>query len=486
MSQVLIGGERTEIATDKAPTGPATFWGMDRSSLWVGKIAAVEFIAVATSAYLTSAFYHGLTSTDWQISRYLVASAVIATLFSCVSLGFGDSRKLLEQRQQQFMWSGVKSVALAFAFFLSIMFLLKIAEDYSRVTFVFQITGICATVIAVRGWLYARRQAAVASGRIQGRRAIIVGAPINQPHFVRQLRQFGIRTVENLEFSAFFDGPSGDIRRATVDALRTCHPDDVLLLATPDELNLVPRLVEALSQLPVAVHLVPVGIGSLLNSPRIAELGDVTTVQVLRKPLSTVDTLVKRLFDIMASLVGLALFSPLFLAVGLAIKLDTPGPVFFRQKRHGYNNQTISVIKFRSMSVSNANSRFTPTTRNDSRVTRVGRVIRKTSIDELPQLLNVLRGEMSIVGPRPHATAHNQMFEEQIAPFYRRHIVKPGITGWAQVNRCRGEASTLERMQKRVDHDLFYIDNWSFFLDLKILVMTFFLYFSKDDFYDVY
>jgi exopolysaccharide biosynthesis polyprenyl glycosylphosphotransferase len=180
------------------------------------------------------------------------------------------------------------------------------------------------------------------------------------------------------------------------------------------------------------------------------------------------------------------LLSPLLLMVALAIKLDTRGPVFFRQERHGYNNRTISVLKFRSMFVCDGDAAFVQTAKNDPRITRVGRVIRRTSIDELPQLFNVLRGEMSIVGPRPHATAHNAMFEARILPFSRRHNVKPGITGWAQVNGCRGETNTLDKMKKRVDYDLFYIDNWSFFFDIKIIVQTFFLLLSKDEITNVY
>jgi lipopolysaccharide/colanic/teichoic acid biosynthesis glycosyltransferase len=160
--------------------------------------------------------------------------------------------------------------------------------------------------------------------------------------------------------------------------------------------------------------------------------------------------------------------------VGIAIKLDSPGPVFFRQTRHGFNNAPIRVFKFRSMTVMEDGDAFRQAIRGDQRITRVGRVLRRTNIDELPQLFNVLLGDMSIVGPRPHATAHNQMFEQLISTFSRRHIVKPGITGWAQVNGYRGETDTLDKMRQRVEYDLHYIDNWSFLFDMKIIVMTIF------------
>jgi lipopolysaccharide/colanic/teichoic acid biosynthesis glycosyltransferase len=171
--------------------------------------------------------------------------------------------------------------------------------------------------------------------------------------------------------------------------------------------------------------------------------------------------------------IGLIVLAPVLAVVAAAIKLDSPGPVLFRQRRHGYNNQTIEVFKFRSMKLENSDT-FLQAVRNDLRVTHVGRMLRNTNIDELPQLLNVLRGEMSIVGPRPHATVHNEMFEGKISVFSRRHIVKPGITGWAQVNGYRGATDTFEKMQRRVEYDLYYIDNWSFLFDLRIMIMTLF------------
>jgi exopolysaccharide biosynthesis polyprenyl glycosylphosphotransferase len=198
------------------------------------------------------------------------------------------------------------------------------------------------------------------------------------------------------------------------------------------------------------------------------------TMRVFQSPLSPFDRAIKRAFDVAAAIAGLILLSPLFVIVSLAIKLDSRGPVLFRQTRHGYNNEPIRVLKFRSMTVMEDGDNFRQVIRSDPRVTRLGRILRRTNIDELPQLFNVLVGDMSIVGPRPHATAHNNSFAELISSFTRRHNVKPGITGWAQANGCRGETDTFEKMQRRVEHDLYYIDNWSLFLDLRIIVMTLF------------
>jgi Undecaprenyl-phosphate glucose phosphotransferase len=254
-------------------------------------------------------------------------------------------------------------------------------------------------------------------------------------------------------------------------------------MGTQQNWPLAVRLATSLADLPIGVLIIPVDTMAVFAGARIAEFGNVTAMQISQPPLSAADLFVKRAFDILVATCGLLLLLPLFLMVSLAIKLDSPGPVFFRQRRHGYNNRTIRVFKFRSMTTLEEGCDFKQVVRRDPRVTRVGRILRRTNIDELPQLLNVLSGEMSIVGPRPHATAHNRMFEEKIAPFSRRHNVKPGITGWAQVNGCRGETDTLEKMQRRLEHDLYYIDNWSFLLDLKIIFMTLF---SKNAYLNAY
>jgi putative colanic acid biosynthesis UDP-glucose lipid carrier transferase len=169
-------------------------------------------------------------------------------------------------------------------------------------------------------------------------------------------------------------------------------------------------------------------------------------------------------------LVGLA---PLMAAIAVAIKMDSPGPVLFRQRRYGFNNEDIEVLKFRTMyHFRPPEVGFVQATRDDPRVTRLGALLRKSSLDELPQLLNVLGGSMSLIGPRPHAIAHNEQFVPLVASYDARHKVKPGITGWAQVNGFRGETDNIEKMRARVEHDIYYIENWSLWFDLKILILT--------------
>jgi Undecaprenyl-phosphate glucose phosphotransferase len=206
-------------------------------------------------------------------------------------------------------------------------------------------------------------------------------------------------------------------------------------------------------------------------------IGSVPVLDVFDKPIADWDLVLKSAFDRLVGALLLVLLSPVFLVTALAVRLDSRGPVFFRQKRYGFNNELIEVFKFRSMYVEQSDATAARlVTKDDPRVTRVGRFIRKTSIDELPQLLNVvLKGDLSLVGPRPHALhakAENRLYDQVVDGYFARHKVKPGITGWAQINGWRGETDTSEKIQRRVEHDLYYIENWSVFFDMYILAAT--------------
>jgi exopolysaccharide biosynthesis polyprenyl glycosylphosphotransferase len=205
-------------------------------------------------------------------------------------------------------------------------------------------------------------------------------------------------------------------------------------------------------------------------------IGSVPMLDIFDKPINGWDSVAKRAFDMVFSLLGILVFSPIMIATVIAIKLDSKGPVIFRQKRHGFNNEVIEVYKFRSMYTDQCD----PAARNvvvkdDPRVTRVGRFIRRTSIDELPQFFNALLGSLSLVGPRPHAVAaqsHSRLFNEVVDGYFARHRVKPGVTGWAQINGWRGEIDNDEKIRMRTEYDLAYIENWSLWFDLKILLLT--------------
>jgi putative colanic acid biosynthesis UDP-glucose lipid carrier transferase len=234
----------------------------------------------------------------------------------------------------------------------------------------------------------------------------------------------------------------------------------------------ITSLLEALHNSTASIYFVPDLFAFNLIQARFDVLGGIPVVTVRDTPFYGSDWLFKRLSDVFISATALVLLAPVLLAVAVAIRLDSPGPVLFRQKRYGLDGREILVLKFRSMSVTeDGKSVFVAASRGDARITRVGAFIRKTSIDELPQLFNVLEGSMSIVGPRPHAVAMNEYFRRTIPGYMVRHKIKPGITGWAQVNGCRG-GDDIEAMRRRIELDLAYIRHWSLWLDLRILFRT--------------
>jgi exopolysaccharide biosynthesis polyprenyl glycosylphosphotransferase len=217
-------------------------------------------------------------------------------------------------------------------------------------------------------------------------------------------------------------------------------------------------------------------------------LGNVPVLDVFDRPITDWDVVMKWLFDKLVGGFALALAAPLMAVTALLIKLDSPGPVFFKQRRHGFNNELIEVYKFRSLYTDMTDHAVQKSvTKDDPRVTRVGRFIRKTSIDELPQLINVVfKGNLSLVGPRPHAVnqkLENRQFDEAVDGYFARHRVKPGITGWAQINGWRGEITSPDKIRQRVEHDLHYIENWSLLFDFTILAKTPFALFKSENAY---
>jgi Undecaprenyl-phosphate glucose phosphotransferase len=445
------------------------------------RLVATEFLAVFVAAYMIGMIYFRVVLHRWPPTEAYVASGLlIAGLILLISIGFQHYVKLQIQPRHRFLWNGIGAVALAFSFFLSILFLLKVSDDYSRATFFFQLLAVAVTVLGVRTIGQATLRSAIASGRIKARRVVLVGNPAYYSEIAGRLADAGAQILRSLPFptrsAQTLNGSCPDIdlglSRQMIEICRTLKPDDILILSTAPDLPRSARLADVLSELPVSLHMIPVGTSNLRGTLRLGELGNIVTIQLLRRPLSLFDRVVKRVFDIAAAIMGLLILAPVALLVCVAIKLDTRGPVMFRQTRHGYNNETIRIFKFRTMTTTEDGHAFTQAKKDDPRVTSVGRVLRRTNIDELPQLINVLLGDMSIVGPRPHPIALNKKFEQHISPFSRRHNVKPGITGWAQVNGFRGETDTLEKMQRRFECDLYCIDNWSFMLDMKIILMT--------------
>lgn len=274
-------------------------------------------------------------------------------------------------------------------------------------------------------------------------------------------------------------GDFSDVR----DYVKTKSPDIVYITHPLEDSETIANLIEQLQDTTACVYCIPNSlILNLLNS-RLYELNGMPLIALWEVPFTQVQYTLKRLFDIGFSAMALLFCIPILAIIILAIKLTSPGPVFFQQDRYGLNGRKIKVLKFRTMRVMENDQVVIQAKRNDPRVTSIGKFLRKTSLDELPQFINVLRGDMSVVGPRPHAVTHNELYRKKIQGYMLRHKIKPGITGWAQVNGSRGETDTLDKMQKRIDYDLEYLDNWSLWLDVRIIIKTVVAVFARQNAY---
>jgi Undecaprenyl-phosphate glucose phosphotransferase len=371
---------------------------------------------------------------------------------------------------------------VTFLCLLTIGFVTKMTDVYSRgATILFYVAGFPALVLT----RYAIVRAVLAGskiGLVTAQRVFLVGGSGDIIDFLRQHQPWnlGLHIVGTAPLTMLPAGAPAAQRTSAlradlgqgIDAARSLAPDAVFIIVPWCETETIDRCVEELLTLPAEIHLGPERILERFENVRISKFGQITSLQLTRQPLSPFEVLQKRAFDlVVASGIMLALM-PLLLCIALLIRLDSRGPVFFLQRRYGFNQQPFRIIKFRTMTAAEDGDVVVQARRDDERVTRVGRWLRRWSIDELPQLLNVIKGDMSLVGPRPHALSHNREYEQKISLYARRHNVKPGITGWAQVNGLRGETDTDDKMRARVEHDLYYIDNWSLWFDVRILLST--------------
>ena len=321
------------------------------------------------------------------------------------------------------------------------------------------------------------------------RRAVVIGANALGATLARKMRD---EPHLGLEFAGYFDdrapqrigpelSPKVLGRLADVRAEIARRNVGVIYVALPMASH--PRilgLLEDLRDTTASIYFVPDIFVFDHIQARVDDVGGIPVVAVCETPFQGFAGFSKRLMDVAVSLGALVALSPLLLAIALAVKATSPGPVLFRQRRYGLDGQEIVVYKFRTMTVMEDGAVVRQATRNDQRLTRIGGFLRRTSLDELPQFLNVLQGRMSVVGPRPHAVAHNETYRRIIRGYMIRHKVKPGITGWAQVNGARGETDTLEKMERRVELDLEYLRRWSLRLDLLIVLRTFLMVFRRD------
>jgi len=366
-------------------------------------------------------------------------------------------------------------------------FFLKVSEDYSRLWAIVWFVASAGTVpagrLAITWWIMGRKRDGLFNLRVA-----ILGAGEQGQRLARYIEGHDRLTIDLV---GFFDdrGPErlgikprpdglplcGNLE-ALIAMVRAGHVDQVIIALPWSAEQRLQEIVAALAITPVRIRLAP-DLASFAFAQRpIMLLGDLPVMALFDRPISGLDSLVKRIEDLILLALILPFALPIMLCAAIAIKLDSPGPIFFRQDREGFNNRRFAIWKFRTMHADRLEfDAIQQASRHDPRITRIGRILRATSIDELPQLINVVRGDMSIVGPRPHAPstrAGSRLFGEIVGTYAARHNVKPGLTGWAQVKGWRGETDTEEKLIHRLEHDLHYIEHWSVAFDLYILLRT--------------
>ncbi|MCA1379287.1 undecaprenyl-phosphate glucose phosphotransferase [Bradyrhizobium sp. BRP05] len=422
---------------------------------------------------------------------FAAASVLIALIFGLLLAVQGGYRlKNIGNVRQQWRitfaaWTGV------FALVLALAFAMKVSEEFSRGTTIsFYFVGLTA-LLAWKSLASYWISTALQNGSFANSRAIVIAefGLASTSLAMRDLSRHGFHLVQVIEIrprelaSPLLLSSLAPRFDQLVAFARENQIEHVFLLMDWSRKHAINSILDALKILPVPVHLVPdPNVARFLRYPLVST-GGTWTVELQRTPLSGKERASKRVIDILGASVGLVIFAPVMLLTAALVKLTSQGPVLFCQTRNGFNGRAFRIFKFRTMCVSEDGPTIIQATRNDARVTSIGRWLRKTSIDELPQLLNVLLGDMSLVGPRPHAAAHNSEYEKLIGNYAFRHHVKPGITGWAQINGYRGETGTIDLMERRVELDLWYINNWSMVLDLSILFRTLVVAFGRPSAY---
>ena len=449
----------------------------------IGTLRLIEFSLLFLSGLILYVLYEGFfRNLAWQYTLTFAS----ASLLAIVLLEVADCYQVPRLLRPVANFGRLLSIwASTFAALAVAAFFLKISEDYSRLLFGtwfivgFVLTFLMRLVTARLLRLWAR------DGRME-RRAVIVGGGKAAETLIRSIEK---QPDNDIRICGIFDDRddsrsppvvAGYPKLGTIAELlefARVARIDMLIVSLPISAEArVLQLLKKLWVLPVDIRL-SAHTNQLQFRPRsYSYIGSVPMLDIFDKPINDWDSVAKRAFDIIFSALCIIAFSPIMLATAIAIKLDSKGPVLFKQKRHGFNNEEIVVYKFRSMYADKSDPSAKKTvTKNDPRVTRVGRFIRKTSLDELPQFFNSLFGTLSLVGPRPHAVAaqsHNLLYNEVVDGYFARHRVKPGVTGWAQINGWRGEMDTNEKIRMRTEYDLYYIENWSMLFDLKILLLT--------------
>jgi Undecaprenyl-phosphate glucose phosphotransferase len=445
-------------------------------------VAGIEAAAAFTVVFGSALVYHFLflqqTFDEFTLfyGVFGVWTALLYATFAAIACSKFLERRMpgqLDLQQAFFSWTAAIALTLLTAFLFG-----KVG-DVSRVTLTSAyVIGIPA-MFGVRSFLRSYLDERISNGALQFETIAVMGNRSDVLNFVftGDLWRQGHRVVSTLHFEDARDATGkldADALAQFVERNVRRGTDHVVLVGSLAELDEVDGTMAALKRYAVNLLYAPAARSRTLKFLDIVAIGPNNVMRFVRTPMSKASVLLKRVFDITLSGLGLLVLSPFLALVALAIVAETRGPIIYKQARRGFNGETFMIWKFRSMSVTESGYSMVQAQKNDPRITRVGRFIRATSIDELPQLFNVLTGQMSLVGPRPHAISHDEELSHQLAVYAHRQRIKPGITGWAQVHGFRGETSTPSQIEGRVAHDIYYIDNWSIFLDIWTLVLTVF------------
>ena len=445
-------------------------------------MALGEGAAASLVMLLPALAYHFIMQAPFSevpYALYMAYSTLVGAVYA--GLSFLTAGKFLSRTtpNQSIIADAALSWTAAFAVALFVAFLLGLADELSRVSLTASYAIGIPALLVTRNAAYSALSGRITAGRLQYQKVIVVGDRADVVRFVYNghLWKAGYQLAGTLYLEDIRDGQGRVDQAALVEFAQRWlghGAENLVLVGGIGDVDGLERLSAALKRFAINAICAPATTNASFKFLDVVPIGPNNAVRFLRKPMGDGAVFLKRAFDLSGAIFGLILLAPLFAIVALWIKLDSPGAVFYRQERRGFNGETFHIWKFRSMTVTESGRQMTQVRAGDKRITRIGAFIRKTSIDELPQLINVLRGEMSLVGPRPHALMHDDEFGHQLAQYAHRQRIKPGITGWAQVNGFRGETSTMEQVAGRTEHDLYYIDNWSIFLDCWIVLLTVF------------
>ena len=438
-----------------------------------------DFLAIIFSAVAVAEIYHYYfrgAEYDWQ--SYAAVGIVGATGLTSLLRRDGFYEFEAIRSSSRSMRAVVARWALIVLGLIAFGFALKVSEQFSR-TWLFAWTGsvalylICARIAAAT---ILRR--AIRDGGVFSRRIAIVGATEAGRRFADIMRDpekaasiVGIYAAGPEEADAGVR-LAGNLQDLEV-AARNGMIDDIVIASPRASKEAMTALINRLALLPVTLTICPNIHWLDHHGGEVVRIGGAPMLTLYRRPLEGWGGVLKTIEDYAIGLPAFLILSPLMLAIAVAIKLEGKGPILFTQQRHGFNHKVFRIYKFRTMTVAEDGDTVIQAKQHDPRVTKLGAILRRYSLDELPQILNVLMGDMSLVGPRPHALAHNHQYAQTVQNYSGRHKMKPGMTGWAQVNGWRGETSEREHMAERVRFDLEYIDNWSLWFDFKIIVLTF-------------